>query len=232
MAKMKKCPVCGQAIKLENLEKHVKKVHPREKVDMDYSEKEERSLVAHKQRNKELSKPVGLWKVAVLVIVVAALVGGVFLFTPSNPGGSGEIKVGTPIDDLDFEVIDTDGNYVKLSDLNGEVVLLDFMQSTCHFCQENTRDTLVPIYQNYNTKITMLSVSIRAADTNEDLIKFKNDYSAQWSFSLDTAGAASMWGITGTPTSFLIDSNGVVQYKHTGVDTYARLSTEIDALIS
>jgi len=28
------CPVCGSSVKAENLERHVKKVHPREKMDI------------------------------------------------------------------------------------------------------------------------------------------------------------------------------------------------------
>jgi hypothetical protein len=31
---MKKCPVCGVSVKLENMERHVKTQHPREEVDL------------------------------------------------------------------------------------------------------------------------------------------------------------------------------------------------------
>jgi len=235
MAKMKKCPVCAQTIKLENLERHIKRVHPKEKAEVKYTRKEEKILKEHKLKKKELEKPIGLWKLGTIMIVVIVIgVAAVTFLYPSTPGGSGVIPLGTNLDELDFTVTDTDGNTVTLSDWKGEIIYLDFIQTACSNCQKNTQYVLVPIYQNYS-QIKMLSVSINSQDTNQDLLNFKATYGAQWQFALDTADAQHLYGLdvpgSGTPKGFLFNRNGELVYQHQGLSTYAALSAEINKIL-
>jgi cytochrome oxidase Cu insertion factor (SCO1/SenC/PrrC family) len=222
MSKTKNCPVCDQPIKLENLEKHIKKVHPRARVDVDYSEKEEKRLKEHEQRQKELTKPTGLGKYLVVVLIVIIVVAAAVIIL-SGPS--------TPEEYEDFTVIDTQGNSVTLSNWEGEVILVDFMQTTCGACQSNTQSTLVPIHDEFGGQIKMLSVSIRDADTNSDLVTFKGDYGATWQYALDTSGVQALYGVTHTPTSYLIDRDGKIVYSHVGTEDYATLKSEIQSIL-
>jgi len=85
MAKTKKCPVCGISTKVGNLERHVKKVHPNEKISIDYSEKEQDELQRVEKREKD-STAVGSKKLyAILsVIIVIMLVAAVYFYLPSE----------------------------------------------------------------------------------------------------------------------------------------------------
>lgn len=231
MAKMKKCPVCAQTIKLENLERHIKRVHPKEKAGVKYTRKEEEILKEHKLKKKELEKPIGLWKLGTVMIVVIVIgVAAVTILYPSTPGGSGVIPLGTKVDELDFTVTDTDGNTVTLSDWKGKIIYLDFIQTACSKCQKNTRDVLVNISQDY-PQIKMISVSINPTDTDEKLLDFKATTGAQWQFALDTAGAKALYSIEGTPWGFLFNSTGELVYSHRGLDTYENLAAEINKIL-
>ncbi|MCK5547434.1 MAG: TlpA family protein disulfide reductase [Thermoplasmata archaeon] len=131
----------------------------------------------------------------------------------------------------DFTVTDTDGTTITISDWIGDVIYIDFFQSTCGYCIQNTENVLVPVYADYSGQIKIFAVSIRADDTIQDLLDFKVSTGATWQFALDTAGAASLYSVTGTPTGFLIDRNGNIAYTHVGADTIAVLSAEIDKVL-
>jgi thiol-disulfide isomerase/thioredoxin len=224
MSKMKNCPVCSQPIKLENLEKHIKKVHPRARARPEYSEQEEKRLKEHEQRQKELTKPTGLGKYfVVILIVIIALAAAVILFSGSTTFEKYK----------DFTVVDTQGNGITLSDWEGDIIYLDFMQSTCGHCQNNTKNTLVPIYTEFGSQIRMLSVSILDSDTNQNLEDFKKDWGgATWQYALDTSGVQALYGVTGTPTSYLIDRDGNIVYSHVGAENLATLRSEIVKILS
>ncbi|MCK4445410.1 MAG: hypothetical protein KAW09_12755, partial [Thermoplasmata archaeon] len=57
MAKMKKCPVCGVGVKLENLETHIKKVHPRVNVKAYLSDDDVTVIKVAKKKEKKAAKP-------------------------------------------------------------------------------------------------------------------------------------------------------------------------------
>lgn len=222
MSKTKNCPVCGQPIKLENLEKHIKKVHPRARAKPEYSEQEEKRLKEHEQRQKELTKPSGVWKfMAIILIIIVVVAAVMILFSGSTSLEKYE----------DFTVTDTQGNSITLSDWEGEVIYVDFIQSNCLHCRDNTKDTLLEIHNKYGSQIKMLSVSILDSDTNQDLVDFKTTTGASWQYALDTSGVQAKYGVTGTPTGFLIDREGNIVYSHVGKDDYAVLESKIQSIL-
>jgi peroxiredoxin len=240
MTEMKNCPVCNQSIKLENLEKHVKKVHPRAKVDIEYSEKETKSLKKHEQRQKELTKPTGLWKAGTVIAVIAVIIIAAVVLLPAEERPPPP-PPGSPAPS--FELMDIDNNLISTEKLKGEkeIVYLDFFQTECGHCQQNTLNTLVPIYGEYGDKIKMISISINPTDTVQKIIEFKSNWGKpQWQYALDANG--EIWedykyvvtpqGVKpGTPSSVLIDSNGNLSHTHVGEENYAALAAQIEALL-
>jgi hypothetical protein len=96
VVKRKNCPVCGTPIKLENLARHIKRVHPKEKIDLDYSDKERDELDRVKVRGKRhagtSSKTwYGLAAVIIIVIVVAAAM--MYLPSEEQPSTSPSAQV-------------------------------------------------------------------------------------------------------------------------------------------
>jgi len=133
----------------------------------------------------------------------------------------------------DFTVIDIDGNTITVSNWEGEVILLDFFQSTCGYCKQNAETVLRQVYTDYASQgqIKMLSVSIRDLDTKQDLLDFRDNHGGPWPFALDTANAQGLYYVEYTPRTFLIDRNGIKAYDHQGLGNYAELAAEIDNIL-
>jgi peroxiredoxin len=241
MPKMKNCPVCKQSIKLEKMEEHIKKVHPRAKVAIDYTEKETKSLKEHEQRQKELTKPIGLWKIGAVIVVIIVMLAAITFLYPTQPGGgSGPIASGQQAPE--FTAVDIDGNGITLSDLTNKPVYLDFFDTDCGHCRDHTEDVLVPIHDKYKDNITMISIDvgfIGGSDTVADIIQFKNQYNAHWTYILDNipegssrGELANLYGVSSTPTDFIIDTTGKIVYSNAGAGvSYDDIAARLDALL-
>ncbi len=121
----------------------------------------------------------------------------------------------------DFEETKPDGSSMKLSDLRGSVVLLDFWASWCGPCRREN-PMVVKLYEKYRSEgFTVMSVSL---DKNKqswldaiekDRLSWPNHVSdlASWS-----SKAAKLYGVSGIPFTVLIDREGkIIQTKLRGL---------------
>ena len=120
------------------------------------------------------------------------------------------------------------GELLKLSDLRGKVVLIDFWASWCGPCRREN-PTVVRAYQKYKDKgFEIFSVSLDSDKTRwtqaiaQDGLVWPNHVS-------DLAGwrnaAAGAYGVTSIPATFLLDRNGnIVGTNLRGPALEARLS--------
>lgn len=113
---------------------------------------------------------------------------------------------------VDFSQNDTQNKKVKLSDLDGKVILLEFWGSWCGPCRQ-TNPELVKIYNEFKDKgFEIFGV---AAETNKDawLQAIEKD-KLSWTNVTDLKGdkneASLIYGVSGYPTNFLIDKSGVI----------------------
>jgi len=119
--------------------------------------------------------------------------------------------VGKPI--IDIIQPDKNGKDKKLSDLKGQIVLIDFWASWCGPCRKENPN-VVKVYNAYHAKgFNIFSVSL---DTDKDkwLAAVKDD-GLIWDnhvCALESAEnkAAMDYRITGIPMSFLVDRNGII----------------------
>lgn len=112
----------------------------------------------------------------------------------------------------DFAVADISGKMVKLSDLRGKYVLVDFWASWCVPCRKENPN-VVKAYQTYNNKgFEIVGISL---DTKKDLwLKAIEKDSLTWSHVSDLkgweSGVVKEFGVAVVPTNFLVDRNGKV----------------------
>lgn len=121
------------------------------------------------------------------------------------------IQIGTKATDLNYK--DPNGNTIRLSSLEGQVVLLDFWASWCGPCRK-TNPELVDIYNDYQNKgFTVYSVSLdkkRDAWLNaisQDQLAWKNHVSDLKGWQ---AEGAQLYKVRSIPSTFLLDKNGVI----------------------
>lgn len=111
----------------------------------------------------------------------------------------------------DFRQPDSTGSQVSLSSLRGQYVLLDFWASWCKPCRAANKE-LVKLYDKYSGRnLAFLGVSV---DTRRDAwLKAVKDDQLAWLQLCDLQRenlAATMYQITGVPTTYLIDPSGVI----------------------
>jgi thiol-disulfide isomerase/thioredoxin len=117
----------------------------------------------------------------------------------------------------DFSQSKQDGKPLKLSDLKGKVVLIDFWASWCGPCRRENPN-VVKLYEKYQKNgFTVLSVSL---DQNKDqwLAAVKKDNLTWPNHVSDLKGwsneAAKQYKVTGIPFTVLVDKEGKIINKN------------------
>lgn len=120
---------------------------------------------------------------------------------------------------LDFTAVTTAGQQMKLTDLTGKVIFLDFWASWCKPCKEEF-PYLIKLYIDYkDSGFVVVAVNV---DTDRDkLDKFINNLGTDVPFTVVTdreGKIPDLYKLDAMPTSFLIDKKGIIRYRHTGFE--------------
>lgn len=121
--------------------------------------------------------------------------------------------IGEPM--IDFTQPDVNGKPVKLSDLKGKYVLLDFWASWCGPCRAENPNVL-KAYNAYKDKnFTVVGVSLD--DSGEKWRKAIEEDGMPWLQLSDLKGfrneVASQYGIQAIPSTFLLSPEGIIIAK-------------------
>ncbi len=113
-------------------------------------------------------------------------------------------------------MMNPEGKELKLSDLRGKVVLLDFWASWCGPCIRESPN-VVAAYNKYNEKgFEVFGVSL---DNNKDRwVGAIQKYNLLWPNHVSdlkkwNSAAGRKYGVSGIPATFLIDENGIIIAK-------------------
>jgi len=134
--------------------------------------------------------------------------------------------VGQPTPDL--KMTDLQGNAVSLADLKGKKIVLDFWATWCPPCKEMIPD-LVALRQSYAPdQLVILGISNEPIDR---LNKFAKDYQMNYPVVPHSGPMPDPYSkVTGLPTTFFIDSTGVIRHVLVGYHEKAEIKAAIDSL--
>jgi thiol-disulfide isomerase/thioredoxin len=121
----------------------------------------------------------------------------------------------------DFELQNLAGETIKLSELRGKPVLINFWATWCSPCRLEMPD-IQKIYEIYQGDFLVLAVN---ADEQERIVaKFAKDIGITFEVLLDPGGdVQSIYQLRGYPTTFLVDGEGVIRVQHIGLLHQAQL---------
>lgn len=123
------------------------------------------------------------------------------------------IKVGELAPDI--KLSSPDGKEYALSDLKGQVVLLDFWASWCRPCRRENPN-VVKVYDKYNKQgFTVFSVSLDRPNGKAAWEKAIQQDDLKWPYHVSdlkywNSAPAKMYGVSGIPKTFLIDQEGKI----------------------
>ncbi len=132
----------------------------------------------------------------------------------------------------DFSVTTFDGQPVKLSDLRGKVVMINFWASWCGPCKEEA-PALQATWEAYKSRGDVVFLGIAYADNGPRSLEFLKQYGVTYLNAPDLGTRISeAYNIQGVPESFVIDRKGnVFEFIYAGITTSA-LSATIDRALA
>lgn len=115
-----------------------------------------------------------------------------------------------------YELRDLDGNPVRLADMRGKVVWLNFFASWCPPCQQET-PILRSLSDTYRDRgLEVVGVSVQET-TAADVKAYADRYRLRYTIGFDGSGdVLREYRVFALPTQFFIDTNGVIQQVVSG----------------
>jgi peroxiredoxin len=158
------------------------------------------------------------------------------LFSADRTGRSTSGRIPAPQTGFlapDFELKTLDGSSIKLSDLRGQVVLVNLWATWCPPCRAEMK-TLEIIQKDYQDQgFTILAVNMTSQDDRTAIAPFVEEQGLTYPILLDESGqVARAYQMKSLPSSFFIDRDGTVQEVVIGGPmAEALLRTRIEQLL-
>ena len=131
----------------------------------------------------------------------------------------------------DFSLESSDGGTVTLSSLKGQVVLVNFWATWCGPCKIE-----MPWFIEFQRKYKDRGFSVVAISLDEegwDAVRpFAEELQANFPIVLgDVAVEEKFGGVAALPTTFVIDKEGMIHSRHTGLVSKGDYEDEIESLL-
>lgn len=134
----------------------------------------------------------------------------------TNPQQSGPLTLGDKMPEL--TVTTAQGETLALSELleQKKLVVLNFWFADCIWCIREF-PVMEASYQQYRQDVEILALN--PYDAPEKIVEFQKDHSLSFPMASCSHDLAMAFGVTGYPTSVVIDRNGTVCMIHPGAIT-------------
>ncbi len=179
--------------------------------------------------------PVLLWLALFFSLVLVAV--GIWLLAQNRQAADAQAELATALPEReageaggpalparlqteapDFNLTATDGSQVKLSDLRGKVVLVNFWATWCPPCKAEMPD-LNALQQEYGRAHDLVVLGINAGDDSQAAVKaFAQQYQLSFPLLLDPDDRVSdaQYAVRALPTSLIIDRTGKIRSQWLG----------------
>jgi peroxiredoxin len=132
----------------------------------------------------------------------------------------------------DFVLQDLTGTPVRLSDLKGQAVMINFFATWCSPCRQEMPDLQAAYAANKDKGFVLLAVNLTAQDDVKAIPAYVKQLGLTFPILLDTKNdVTTLYRIGPLPTSFFIDRGGIVRAIHQGVVSPQLLNTYIAKIL-
>src|SRR5699024_3157736 len=122
-----------------------------------------------------------------------------------------------------------EGEQVALSDYRGQRVMVNFWATWCPPCRAEMPD-MQKFYENKD--VAILAINLTETESSRDAVtEFVESYELTFPILMDTnVEVANTYQIQPIPSSFMIDSNGSIQFKAFGAMNYELMVQEFEKM--
>ena len=194
----------------------------------------ERPTFTHRPRKRGVVGPFSARQLLLAVgAVLISIVVLVAVTTPLGPASGGppapipsQFLIGSPTEGLEvgsvapefagtdngqpWQLTDLDGRPIRLADLRGKAVWINFWASWCPPCQQET-PILRETYNQYRDRGLVL-VAVEVQETVDQGRRYAATYGLNYTIGADVSGRVlHAYRIYGLPTQFFVDATGVIR---------------------
>jgi len=148
-----------------------------------------------------------------LVITLVSVLTSGLVMAGCSPSSAQGVEVGNLAPD--FQLQNLDGQTVSLGNLQGKPVLINFWATWCPPCRSEM-PYIQEVYEEWvNRGLVVLALNI--GESSSKVEEFMQNHNLSFIVLLDTKqDIAQRYNITGIPTTFFIDKDGIIQDKIIG----------------
>jgi peroxiredoxin len=170
-----------------------------------------------------------LWKLIVLVLLATIMIVIFALDMRSNARAEinemdlafQELKIGTTPGELapDFEGETLNGETIHLSEFRGKIVLINVFASWCGPCRLEMPHLVITFEQLNSDEFAFIGINLQ--ETPEAVAQFRREFNINFPLIINQQGdlTSGLFKPIGLPTTWFVDSQGVVRYVYSGAMT-------------
>jgi cytochrome c biogenesis protein CcmG/thiol:disulfide interchange protein DsbE len=169
------------------------------------------------------------WKAWLAFAVAAAFLGLLGFGLTRSPAELPSALIGKPAPEISGVTLE--GDSLRLSELKGRVVVVNFWASWCGPCRVE-HPVLEQLARTYPDDEAVL-VGVVHRDSRQNAVGFMERLGGDWPSVMDPGSRTALeYGITGVPETFFVSREGEVARKHVGPVDWNVVASTVDSLLA
>ena len=153
-----------------------------------------------------------LLKLPILLFTIILLIFFYLLVIERNPSEVPSALLNKKIQDFESESLLKNEKFFSSNHFGKEIILVNFFATWCKPCRDE--HVFIKKFADKNLKVIGINYKDNSEKAIEWLEKLGNPYS---DIAIDKKGKIAInWGVYGIPETFIVNSKGVVKYRHVG----------------
>ena len=174
-----------------------------------------------------------LWWLAALVLAGTVGLGAVLgARLGTDPTLVDSPLIGKPAPNVAWPYLEKEG-VLRLADLRGEVVVVNFWASWCVSCREEHPDLMAAANAYADAGVTFVGVNFQ--DQKASAVAYLDELGRgeHFDYVVDSGSLGAVdFGVYGVPETFVIDREGTIVAKITGAATFPLLARTLDQVLA
>lgn len=174
-----------------------------------------------------------------IVLGLIAMLGAIWIIMGSQGSGRPAAQSTGPLSSQiaprvgaqapDFDLLTPDGSHIRLRDLRGKAVLINFWATWCSPCRAEM-PTMQAMYDRYAAQgFTIVGVNMR--EPASALPPFMRELGLTFPIVIDDGSTARAYNVINIPASFFIDADGIIRALYFGPMSRSVMDASLDAVL-